>query len=373
MKKNRFEPEVIMQAGLVSVMMPAYNAEQYIGQAIESVLAQNYPHWELIIVDDGSTDRTVDVAFSFTDPRIKIIHQDNSGESAARNTALKHMQGEFVAFLDADDIFLPDHLEVTLNYLLSHPDRDAVYTDGHYCNQSGLRIQTLSSRRRGPFEGRVYEEAVYGSDVFGPPVCVVLRRNIITQNNLVFDEAITIGPDWDFFVQYSDLAIFGYLTLHTCLYRLHHENITFRIDLEKRALEMAKCREKAIRMKNFQACSLDTQWNVFYDLLVNLLLGFPEHQAEVTQWQEFNHLPSDYQARLFRLMAREGILHGIDSRLISEWLHSSRRLNSADWRGGLVFVLYHLSPSLCEQLLRLFRPKYSRVSPFSDMNLATTA
>ena len=87
MKKNRFEPEVIMQAGLVSVMMPAYNAEQYIGQAIESVLAQNYPHWELIIVDDGSTDRTVDVAFSFTDPRIKIIIKTIAGN---RQLATRH-------------------------------------------------------------------------------------------------------------------------------------------------------------------------------------------------------------------------------------------------------------------------------------------
>lgn len=362
-----------MQAGLVSVMMPAYNAEQYIGQAIESVLDQSYPHWELIIVNDGSTDRTVDIALLFADPRIKIIHQDNSGESAARNTALEHMQGEFVAFLDADDVFLPDHLEVTLNYLLSHPDRDAVFTDGYYCNQSGSRIQTLSSRRRGPFEGRIFEEVVYGSDVFGPPVCVCLRRNIIIQNNLQFDEAITIGPDWDFFMQYSDLANFGFLTLSTCLYRLHQENITFRIDLQKRALEMAKCREKAIKMKNFQTCSLNTQWNVFHDLLVNLLLGFPEHQEEVTQWQEFSYLPSDYRARLFRLMAREAVLNGIDSQLISEWLQASRRLNSADWRGGLLFVLYRLSPSLCEQLLRLLKPRYSRVSPFSDMNLAATA
>lgn len=362
-----------MQAGLVSVMMPAYNAEQYIGQAIESVLDQSYPHWELIIVNDGSTDRTVDIALLFADPRIKIIHQDNSGESAARNTALKHMQGEFVAFLDADDIFLPHHLEVTFNYLSALPGRDAVFTDGHYCDRNGSRLQTLSSRRRGPFEGRIFEEVVFGSDVFGPPVCVVLRRNIIVQNKLQFDDGITIGPDWDFLIQFSALADFGYLDTETCLYRLHHDNITFRIDLDKRSLEMAKCREKAIKMGNFNTCTLNTKWNVFHDLLVNLLVGFPERQSEITQWQEFISLPADYRSRLLRMMASAAILGGTESRYINDWLRDSRRLNLKDWRGGLLFVLYRLSPSLCERLLRLLKPRYSRVSPFSDMNLATTA
>lgn len=360
-----------MLAGLVSVMMPAYNAEQYISQAIESVLAQSYPQWELIIVNDGSTDRTVDRVFSFTDPRIKLIHQANSGESAARNTALRYIQGEFVAFLDADDIYLPNHLEVTINYLISHPERDAVFTDGYYCNQDGARIQTLSSRRRGPYEGRIFEEVVYGSDVFGPPVCVCLRRNIIKQNNLQFDDSITIGPDWDFFVRYSDLASFGYLDADTCLYRLHQENITFRIDMQKRALEMAKCREKAIKMKNFDTCSLKTRWNVFHDLLVNLLSGFPEHQSEITRGQEFGSLPADYRARLFRLMAREAMFNVVDSRFINEWLQSSRRLNFADWRSGLLYGLYRLNPGLCGQVVRSLWPRYTPTSPFSDMNIAT--
>ena len=95
---------------LVSVMMPAYNAENYIEAAVKSVLAQSYDHWELIVVDDGSTDGTASVVAEFDDPRIKLFKQSNGGESAARNTAIRQMQGEFVAFLDADDMYLPDHL-----------------------------------------------------------------------------------------------------------------------------------------------------------------------------------------------------------------------------------------------------------------------
>jgi glycosyltransferase involved in cell wall biosynthesis len=86
-----------MQTEVVSIMMPVYNAERYIEQAIESVLSQTYPHWELIIVNDGSTDRTPDIVTQYADPRIKAFHQPNSGEASARNMALRHLQGEYVA------------------------------------------------------------------------------------------------------------------------------------------------------------------------------------------------------------------------------------------------------------------------------------
>ena len=77
-----------MQPALISIMMPAYNAEDYIGEAIDSVLAQSYSNWELIIVNDGSEDKTADIAAKYTDRRIKVFHQANGGESAARNAAL---------------------------------------------------------------------------------------------------------------------------------------------------------------------------------------------------------------------------------------------------------------------------------------------
>src|SRR4030095_13628930 len=106
-----------MNSNLVSVMMPVYNGERFIKQTIDSLLAQVYPDWELIIVNDGSTDRTSDIIGTYTDSRIKIVHQANRGEASARNSALKIMQGEFLAFLDADDLYLPNHLESTIKYL----------------------------------------------------------------------------------------------------------------------------------------------------------------------------------------------------------------------------------------------------------------
>jgi glycosyltransferase involved in cell wall biosynthesis len=262
-----------MEPGLVSVMMPAYNAERYISQAIESVLTQSYPRWELIVVNDGSTDATARIAASFGDPRIHLIEQANGGEASARNTALRHMRGEFVAFLDADDEYLPHHLEATAGFLLDNPLYDAVYSDGYFCDEARTLLRTLASRRLKPSSGRIYDQVVRASCMLGPPVCVVLRRNIIEQYDLAFDTAITIGPDWDFLTRCADVGQFAYIDRQTCLYRLHQANISSSVRSARRAADLAKCRQKAIRSPSFNHCSAGTRVAVFDDLLLNLLLG----------------------------------------------------------------------------------------------------
>jgi glycosyltransferase involved in cell wall biosynthesis len=361
-----------LKSGLVSVMMPAYNAEAFIRQAIESVLAQTYPQWELVIVDDGSSDRTGEIALEYNHPRIRVIRQENQGEAAARNTALKNIQGEFLAFLDADDLYLPHHLESLVGYLLTHEQTDGVYADGYYIDQTGKRLQTLSSRRRGPFEGDLFEEVVYGSDVFGPPACVALRTNLISARGLKFDENIVIGPDWDFFAKYAEVGKFGYLDVITCLYRLHTSNISVRTGLKKRALELAKCRVNAIRTKRFGSCSIRVRTAVFYDLLINLLIDFPERQSEITRWIEFTELPRSEQARLLRLMAGMTAVHGSDQSHIQEWLDSARRLNPADWRAVILWLLHRIHPKLLNMMLRVRAPRDvdpRTIPPFADMNL----
>jgi glycosyltransferase involved in cell wall biosynthesis len=362
-----------MQPGLVSVMMPAYNAEKYIEQAIKSVLAQSYSRWELIIVNDGSTDDTAAVVARFTDSRIRVFHQVNSGEAAARNNALAQMQGEFLAFLDADDVFLSDHLEVTVAYLQAHPECDGVYTDGYYCDSNGTLLQTLSSRRRGPFVGRVFEEVVRGSDVFGPPMCVVLRGNIIAQYQLKFDPDIVIGPDWDFFTHYADVARFGYIDHDTCRYRVHQTNITVLTGLRRRALDMAKCRIKAVKMENFKSCSLEIRLNVFYDLLVNLLRGAPDQQTAITYWPEFMALPAEQQARLLRLMASKALLYEPEPTYIGEWLRRMRQLNPKDLPGTVLYTIYRINPSFCKILLRAKTGHQAdplTIPPFIDLKKA---
>lgn len=356
---------------LVSIMMPAYNAAEFIGQAIDSVLAQTYLNWELIVVDDGSTDGTASISGSYADPRIKVISQPNGGESAARNTALAHMQGELVAFLDADDAYLPDHLSGTVNYLNQHPERDAVYTDGYHINQAGQRLQTLSSRRRGPFEGWIFEQVVRASDVFGPPMTMVIRRHLFNDHQLGFDTRIIIGPDWDFEAHLTAYASFGYLDQPTCLYRVHTSNITVLTGMQKRRLSLAICREKAIHLPAFAKCSSETRAYAFYDLLVNQLIGLPARQEDASHWEQFNALPGAEQARILRLMAGTAAATGKAApKYIKDWLARARQLQPRDLRHTAIEALYRISPGFCSRLLQnRYREQLAAFDapPFADL------
>jgi glycosyltransferase involved in cell wall biosynthesis len=340
------------EPGLVSVMMPAYNAEPYIGQAIESLLAQSYSHWELIVVNDGSTDETPRIARAFTDPRIRVVDQPNGGEASARNTALRHSRGEFVAFLDADDRYFPEHLELTAGFLLQNADCDAVYSDGYHCDGAGVRLQTLSSRRLPPADGNIFDQMVRAACMLGPPLCVVLRRNLVLQMDLWFDTSFTI-MDWDFFTRFAEVARFHYVDHRTCLYRIHETNISSSVGSERRLANLAQSRRKAMQLKSFDRCSVGTRAAAFYDLLVFLLLGKPQEQAEIIGGAGFAKLPAKEQARILRLMASKAILHAEECPLVAEWLRRARALNRSDKTAFLLSVLWELSPALCRQVLRV--------------------
>ena len=108
---------------MFSVIMPVYNGEKFIDDAIHSVCAQTYDNWELIIVNDGSKDNTADVLKKYeTNSQIKIIHKENGGVSVARNTAISASKGEYIVFLDADDVWHSNHLEVMNELITEYPD-----------------------------------------------------------------------------------------------------------------------------------------------------------------------------------------------------------------------------------------------------------
>jgi hypothetical protein len=341
------------------------------------------------VVDDGSTDQTAQQVARYADPRIRLFRQANGGESVARNRALDERRGEFVAFLDADDLWQPNHLALAIEHLHRYQAHDGVYTDGHYCDSHDATLDRLSAWRRGPFAGDIFAELALASDVFGPPICVVLRADAIDQRQLRFDPDIVIGPDWDFLTRFAEFARFGYVEESTCRYRVHQTNVTRRVDTPKRAASLARCREKCIRLAKFAACPIETQAAVFYDLLVNLLPGQWTKQDEVTTWPEFQRLPNAAKARLLRLMASQGMLQpdvghatSATSRyqrdIITRWLAQACALNPYDVQARLLHTLYTVHPMLCKttvqarrawQQLPIGRPSDARppASPFGKL------
>jgi glycosyltransferase involved in cell wall biosynthesis len=359
-----------LKPGLVSIMMPAYNAEKFIRAAIESVLNQTYPLWELILVNDGSTDQTENIIREFTDSRIRVFSQENSGEASARNHALTKIQGEFLAFLDADDCFHPSFLALMVSYLNQHPEKDAVYCDGNYIDTNDKVLSPLSNFRRGPFEGDLFQHLVRASDVFGPPMTVMLRSDKVLSCNIRFDPRIVIGPDWDFFTRLSQFIIFGYLNQKLCFYRIHQTNITLTAGNVKKNKSLALCRLKMIDLQKFKNLKEEVKSYVFYDLMVNLISEDLNAIETLISHPSFTGLSPCEQNRLIRLaVIKQMFLHSDKNVILKNWLAKAANLCPKDKKTGFVRFFYSISPTTLRLLLNLreyLRPKSASVTPFSN-------
>lgn len=146
--ETRMDPRLLVtnaNGPLISIILPARNAAPYLRECVDSVLAQSWHHWELLLVDNGSTDGTAAIAASFTDPRIKVLSEPLQGVSLARNKGLAAMRGEFFCFLDADDRLPKDALRLRHDLFLRYPD--ARFADGAmraFDNRTGKTVWVRS-------------------------------------------------------------------------------------------------------------------------------------------------------------------------------------------------------------------------------------
>jgi len=192
---------------LVSVIVPTYNCATCIGEAIKSVLSQTYGTFEIIVVDDGSTDDTKAVLAPFAS-RIKYLYQQNQGQAAARNAGIRQTRGEFLAFLDADDIWFPAKLALQVQGFRNHPEAGLAFTDFLDFDESSVtgssRFDTwpgvrawFDRHRVGDSEiacGPMYEELLQGNWIHTSSTLV--RRNVMNAVGL-FDEALHGPEDYD--------------------------------------------------------------------------------------------------------------------------------------------------------------------------------
>ena len=130
--------------------MPAYNAEKYIGESIESVIKQTFLNWELIIVDDGSTDSTryIIEQYQSEEKRIKYVYQENGKQGRARNNAIEKSRGKYIAFLDADDLWIPEKLLIQLTEISADTHIDLIFSQGFQINHDGIQDYNISTKER---------------------------------------------------------------------------------------------------------------------------------------------------------------------------------------------------------------------------------
>ncbi|MBA3345742.1 MAG: glycosyltransferase [Gemmatimonadales bacterium] len=184
--------------GLVTVVMAAYNVGPFVTDAIRSVLSQTYVAFELLVIDDGSTDDTGDRVAGIRDPRLRLIQQANAGLSAARNTGIAHGTGELIAFIDGDDVWLPDKLARQVAYLRAHPEADLTFAWSRIVDEGGRDTGRTSAR----VSGVVSFERLFALNVVGNGSAVVLRRDVLDRAG-TFDEQLRAEEDHDVWLRVS--------------------------------------------------------------------------------------------------------------------------------------------------------------------------
>ncbi len=210
---------------LVSVIVPAHNATAVLGEALESVRSQTYTHLEAIVVDDGSTDRTPELASMLVraDRRFQLLRQVRSGASGARNAALREASGAWVAFLDADDVWFPDKLAAQLALADATPEANFLFSN--YVFWDGQRELGLRYARRKQFPARDVRAKLARWNVFGSSSVVVTRRLLDAAGT--FDEGLRHSQDWDLWLRMAEAGMRACgLTRPLLRYRLWEGNMS---------------------------------------------------------------------------------------------------------------------------------------------------
>ena len=208
----------------VSVIIPTYNCARYLPEAIDSVLAQTYRDCEIIVVDDGSTDDTPDVLARYGEA-ILVIRQPNQGRGAARNAGIVAASGDYIAFLDADDLWLPQKLERQMALFEARPQIGWVYSDYRLLAESGPDTQTFFDRAglRPPPEGCILPELLSGCIT---STITVMARASCFQRVGLFDHSLTRAQDYDMWIRLATQFDAACVDEPLALYRQHSGQVT---------------------------------------------------------------------------------------------------------------------------------------------------
>ena len=213
-----------MDAPLVSVIVPVYNAEKYLAATLGGVIAQDYRPIEVLVVDDGSTDGSGDIARGF--PEVRYFHQPNQGPAVARNVGIENARGELIAFLDADDTWMPTKLSLQVRYLLDHPETTFVLARQRIVLDAGVERPSW-----------LKEELLTEDSVGYLPSTLLTRRSVFEQIG-GFDPKAVPSEDADWFFRAKDAGIpMGVVQEVLLEKRVHDSNISGSATSQARLLQ----------------------------------------------------------------------------------------------------------------------------------------
>ncbi|KAB0666489.1 glycosyltransferase [Oryzomonas japonica] len=226
----------------VSVVITCYNYGKYLDYCLGSVLGQTFKDIEIIVIDDGSSDNTEEVMSTYVkNPLVSYIKQENKGQAAAKNVGVRQAQGDFVAFLDADDLWDNNKLEMQMA-LFSRKQIGVVYSCARYIDEQGRKLDyRLESKYLTPRSGKVSNYLFL--DNFVPFSSSIVRKRCL-ENLGLFDESLKMGIDWDLWLRISTEYEFDFIAEPLLAYRIGHSG-----QMSKNQEERQRCSDRI--MQNF--------------------------------------------------------------------------------------------------------------------------
>lgn len=245
----------------VSVVVPVYGVERFISDTINSVLNQTYQHYELILVDDGGHDRSIEICKSFQDSRIQIIHQDNRGLAGARNTGIRHSDGDYLAFLDGDDLWMPDKLEKHIQHLEENPDIGVSYSRSLLIDEKGKTLGTYLMPRLKDIDTPYF----FRENPIGNGSSAVIRREVFesiefqddtygTVENFYFDDCFRRAEDIECWLRISIQTSWKFEGIPEALtlYRINSSGLSASLEKQLDAWKQVLSKVSSYAPKVFQ-------------------------------------------------------------------------------------------------------------------------
>lgn len=236
----------------ISVLMAVYNCDKYLREAIDSILNQTLGDFEFIIVNDGSTDNSLQILKEYSDPRIKMItYEENKGVAHARNVGLEQCSSEYVALMDADDIALPDRLRLQYEYLMEHGEIDGVYAKYRYMGTDG-KLQEAEYPMA--YYNYKYVKALMIFENTIANLTAMFRRQIVMEYQLRYDETCKIGSDYRFWTEYLRYGKMVGIDKVLCYYRLRHHSLYNNAALTARKESLQQMIKYNLHRMGFRFC-----------------------------------------------------------------------------------------------------------------------
>jgi len=268
-----------MNCPLVSVIIPTYNGSRFIRETIQSVLDQTYNNLEIMVVDDGSTDDTSLIVKSVTDQRITYIQQKNAGVSPARNHGIAVSKGDYIAFLDHDDVWLPCKLEKQLSLFEQNPKVALIYSDAFIINENNFIIGKYSHKIKF-FRGRIFKELF--SSCFITILTVVIKKSVFLEVGPFLPYKIC--EDYDLLLKCAAKYPIDYIDEPLAKYRVHGSNYSKNYETEiNECIEIFDFwrNQKNINGYNINTLISKAITNTYYNALKNAIKRKKDYRGSI--------------------------------------------------------------------------------------------